>query len=220
MYLLLDLSASTYGIADELNNAVHSLVDELQTSPLLGSYTWMAILSFSDDARVEMPLTRAMEIDALPSLSPRGATSYAAAFNLAASVVGNDLNNLKSEGYKVVRPAVFFMTDGQPTDPENIWRVALSGLKTLPVQIFSIGFGSDVDPRQLSQIASDPHRAFLASIGPEQQGHVRVLPDLVSAVLHSTTSSVTAGSRTGTVQIPSSAVPIVISGDDIADDWL
>jgi len=49
-------------------------------------------------------------------------------FDLLRVVITRDIDNLKSQGFVVFRPAVFFITDGEPTDDpawENSYRALM-----------------------------------------------------------------------------------------------
>ena len=62
---------------------------------------------------------------AVPTLKVRGGTSYAAAFRLLRTEIAANIKQLKGDGYLVHRPAVFFLSDGEPTDKESVWQSAL-----------------------------------------------------------------------------------------------
>ena len=76
----------------------------------------MGAFDFSDDARVLVHLSDLRDVDKIPQFSVRGGTSYAAAFRLLRQEIEKDLAQLKADGYKVYPQAVFFITDGGPTD--------------------------------------------------------------------------------------------------------
>jgi uncharacterized protein YegL len=76
-----------------------------------------------------MPLCDVLEPTlTLPTLEVRGSTSYAAAFRLLRTEIAANIRQLKGDGYRVHRPAVFFLSDGLPTDEDSVWRSAFAKL--------------------------------------------------------------------------------------------
>jgi uncharacterized protein YegL len=64
----------------------------------------------------------------VPTLTVRGSTSYLAAFRLLRRQIEADVDHLKADGFAVHRPAVFFLSDGEPTDTDAEWRAAFHDL--------------------------------------------------------------------------------------------
>ena len=116
-YLVCDESASmlTNGGIDAINNSLPELHDAVASDPLVNDKTRISMIAFSDDAELLVPLTPAADIENLPGVAERGATNYKAAFELLQSQISSDIASLKSNGYQVLRPAVFFISDGEPT---------------------------------------------------------------------------------------------------------
>ena len=136
-YVLIDVSASMSGQKlNEANQIMPQVVDALAQAPILADKVRFCVIDFGTDAQVRLPLCDVLdEHSSLPSLTIRGATSYAAAFRLLRSEIEINVKQLKADGYLVHRPAVFFISDGEPTDPEHEWRTAfqeLTGFATYP----------------------------------------------------------------------------------------
>jgi uncharacterized protein YegL len=116
-YVVVDVSLSMTGDPVSAANAIlPEVVDHVSNSPSLSDVVRMGAFDFSDDARVLVHLSDLRDVDQIPQFSVRGGTSYAAAFRLLRQEIEKDLAQLKGDGYKVYRPAVFFITDGGPTD--------------------------------------------------------------------------------------------------------
>src|SRR5207247_2640955 len=65
----------------------------------------------------------------LPMFATRGRrTSYAAAFRLLRQEIERDLAQLRSDNFRVFRPAVFFITDGEPNDDDQHLKAAFEEL--------------------------------------------------------------------------------------------
>lgn len=129
-YVVADVSYSMSGkkIA-AANQILPKTVDALAQNPILSDKVRIGLVDFADDARVQLPLCDVLEPTlTIPTLRVRGGTSYAAAFRLLRAEIAANIKQLKGDGYLVHRPAVFFLSDGQPTDKDSVWRTAFSDL--------------------------------------------------------------------------------------------
>ncbi|AKT52672.1 hypothetical protein ADJ73_08280 [Arsenicicoccus sp. oral taxon 190] len=116
------------GALTEANNILPSLVQALEKDPIICDKVRFGVMDFSDDARMVLPLCDLLEQTTLPQLEGRGRTSYKAAFDLLRTQIERDVNQLKADGFAVHRPAVFFLSDGAPTDAEPDWKAAFAAL--------------------------------------------------------------------------------------------
>lgn len=131
-YLVIDVSSSMSGKKlKSANDIMPKVVDALAQNPILSDKVRFGLLDFASDARVQLPLCDVLDPNlSLPGLSTRGWTSYAAAFTLLRSEIAANVAQLKADGYAVHRPAVFFLSDGEPTEEESVWRKAFAELTT------------------------------------------------------------------------------------------
>lgn len=175
VYMVLDASSSMHPQVGILNDVIGRLIDAIRQEPLVAERTRLCIISFSSHAEVLLKLADALEITALPLLEAGGATNYSSALDLLRTTIEHDVSQLKSEGFRVVRPAVFFLTDGRPTDSAGRlsegWKkelYVLNKLRSHPT-ILVFGLGT-VDPEVVLQLASAPQLAFIsrAGIGPAE----------------------------------------------------
>ncbi|MGW5054914.1 vWA domain-containing protein [Actinokineospora sp. NPDC004072] len=122
-YLVIDVSYSMSGPKlDAASRILPAVVDALAKAPILSDKVRFGVLDFSDDAQVRLPLCDVLDENVvLPRLAVRGGTSYVAAFRLLRTEIEANVKQLKADGYAVHRPAVFFLSDGGPTDPEADW---------------------------------------------------------------------------------------------------
>jgi uncharacterized protein YegL len=129
-YLLIDVSWSMTGKKIEAaNELLPELVDVLRRNPVLADIIKFSVIDFSGDATVVVPLGDPSQLDRLPTLECRtDGTHYAAAFELLARTIQDDVEQLKADGFKVHRPAVFFISDGEPNDDETERMKAFEGL--------------------------------------------------------------------------------------------
>jgi uncharacterized protein YegL len=117
-YIVCDESGSMgpNGGIDAINAALPELHSTIASDPLVSDKCRIGLITFSDSAEELMSLTNLADVVAMPGMQPRGLTNYGSVFDLLKSVISRDIANLKGQGYKVYRPAVFFITDGEPTD--------------------------------------------------------------------------------------------------------
>lgn len=114
-YLICDVSLSMTNDMPALNDSLQRLKRAILADPLVNDVAYIAIMTFSDIAKVVMPLGRMSE-QHVPVLSPESGTTYGSAFRLLAQTVAQDTADLKARGLKVFRPCAFFLTDGEPYD--------------------------------------------------------------------------------------------------------
>jgi uncharacterized protein YegL len=129
-YLVVDVSYSMNGSKlDAANQMMPAVLDALAQAPILSDKVRFAVIDFSNDAQVRLPLSDLLEDGTtLPVLGLRGGTSYAAAFRLLRTEIEQNVRQLKADGYAVHRPAVFFLSDGEPTESEAEWQAAFREL--------------------------------------------------------------------------------------------
>lgn len=129
-YLVVDVSysMSNHDRLKSANGIVGELVQAFELNPILSDKVRVGLIDFSDDARVVIPLDDILDLDSIPELHARGGTSYGAAFDVLRVEIERNVNELKSSGYEVHRPAVYFITDGEPTD--SGWEQAFARLTT------------------------------------------------------------------------------------------
>jgi uncharacterized protein YegL len=187
---------------DALNNILPELTDALAKNPILSDKIRFSLIDFSDDARVVLPLCDLAEEDSLPGLSARGGTSYAAAFALLRQQLEADASQLLADGHKVHRPAVFFISDGEPTDDESELAAAWNALTSYNRQTKLgnkwypnfIPFGVDGATRDvLARLVFPPGKSklYLQAGGGDPAAAIRSMAEvLISSVLASGQSAV------------------------------
>jgi uncharacterized protein YegL len=104
----------------------------------------------------------------VPQVVIRGVTNYGAVFSDLLYRIPADVQWLRGQGYKVHRPVVFFLSDGQPTDGHG-WRTARATLvdrtqtQAAP-NIIACGIG-DAKPATMIDVATSEQFAFVAKPG-------------------------------------------------------
>ncbi|SER29251.1 vWA domain-containing protein [Actinokineospora terrae] len=170
VYVVADESASMAGVVGELNAGLAELHRALLREPMAAAKVRFTILGFSDDVRTRLSLADLRTEATLPVLGTRSTTNYGAAFEALSRQIPTDVAALKEQGHAVYRPAVFFLTDGQPTD-EPGWRAAYDRLvdkEATPAapNIIACGIGG-ARARTILDVATRPEFAFVATPGVE-----------------------------------------------------
>ncbi|GHF18135.1 vWA domain-containing protein [Streptomyces morookaense] len=165
IYVMADESGSMNGNMPALNAGLAHLHLKLLAAPMAAAKVRFSVLGFADDAVQRMPLVDLRQQSEIPQLIARGTTSYEAAFQELLNRIPQDVDRLKADGYKVHRPAVFFMTDGLPNSDED-WisthrRLTDRSVTKAAPNIISCGIG-DADAQTIQLIATNPNFAFVS----------------------------------------------------------
>jgi uncharacterized protein YegL len=116
-YILCDASRSMKGDRiGSVNSGLPNIHQAIVSDPVISEKVRLGVMSFSTEAQVDLPLSQLSNIAAMPTLKAGGQTNYAKAFTLAQQTIERDIDALKSAGYSVLRPCVYFITDGRPGD--------------------------------------------------------------------------------------------------------
>jgi uncharacterized protein YegL len=153
--------------ADELNSGMLSLYEALRSEPMVAAKVRLSVLGFSDKVVVRMAMADMRLAEDLPRLQIRGRTDYHAAFSDLLKRIPQDINRLKADGYQVHRPAVFFLSDGQPDSTS--WQRPHGQLTDrartgAAPNVIACGIG-EVKAQTIVQVATQPDFAFVSVPG-------------------------------------------------------
>jgi uncharacterized protein YegL len=191
MYFVGDESHSMNGAPIEaVNQGLLDLRDEVAKHPLIGKKVRFGIVTFADTAQTRLELCELSDELILPTLAPRGrGTSYASAFAALRVTIPADVALLKSSGYQVHRPSVFFLSDGLPTERESAWHAQLEELRDPNFaerpNVLAFGVG-EADPDVIRRVASAPRYAFMMLDGVSTAG---AISEFAASMLNSMVSS-------------------------------
>lgn len=186
-YLAIDTSSSMRGepITD-INVELPHLIARMRREVLLAEICQIGIITFDEDAdaRVELADVTAVEPPVLSARVPR--TNYAAAFTLLRQKIASDLYNLYVSGRRPYRPAVFFLSDGQPNKDD--WHTPLTQLTDRSEfygapNVVAFGFG-DADEATVRQVGT--RGAYMPADGVPSAK----LDEFMSFLLSSLTNSI------------------------------
>jgi uncharacterized protein YegL len=154
-------STLSYGLA--------SLREQMEESPAAAAAVRFSLIVFGSSVQTLMRIADFNEISNVPGLSNLGGTNYTLVFQELVRQIPLDVTMLKGENYRVLRPAVFFLTDGYPNEGGD-WTPThaqlMSGANASRPNIMAFGVGT-ADAATVSAVASRPEYAFLALAGAD-----------------------------------------------------
>ena len=187
-YVLCDTSTSMFGRGiDAVNRSIKELHGQLLEDPVISDKVRIAMLSFATDARVELPLSRPSDIATMPTFSASGVTNYSRVFDLVGDEISRNMATLRTT-HRPLRPVVFIVTDGSPTDKkwlESLDKLVDTSNPYVPnVVVFPCGF----DAAELEKGFTNLSRGLaprIWSIDPN-----RLLEDAIREAISSVTKSI------------------------------
>lgn len=201
-YLVCDESGSMAGVpVDAINDSLPKLHQEIGSNPAVSDKTRFCMIGFSTSADILLPLSDLSTITAMPALKASGGTNYSAAFDKLRETINADVNALKGQGHTVFRPAVFFLSDGQPNDNWHASYLALTDQAWRPhPNILAFGFG-DADQSTIQQVATA--KAFIANdtLGPAE-ALKEFAKSLINSIVNSGTSAGNSAAEGATLYVP------------------
>lgn len=170
VYFVPDESGSMAPNVGDLNGGLKALLDAMHENPQAADMIRFSIIGFSDSAIEHLRLADLRDIRTMPALAARNGTSYAAVFTDLRIRIESDVQELRGKGYEVHRPVIFFLSDGQPTNPDTEWQAALDELRSDKFKyhpnIMAFGF-RDAIPQVLLKVASKQEFAYVAAKGAD-----------------------------------------------------
>jgi uncharacterized protein YegL len=117
-----------------INAALPELHDEISVNPRVSDKAHFGLIAFATTAVVRLRLSDLSDVAEMPELIAQGTTNYTAAFDLLHDTIEKDWLRLRGLQHSVLRPVVFFLSDGMPSDAEgnldvtNSWAAAYDAL--------------------------------------------------------------------------------------------
>ena len=148
--LVVDVSSSMHGEPmDQLNNGIATFARELKADQLASLRTEVAIVTFGSGAELAQDFVTADRFNP-PTLVANGATMMSAGINLALDKIEERKQSYRENGIDYYRPWLFLLTDGVPTESQDVVSAAAANLKQAEsdkrVAAFSVGVeGADMD---------------------------------------------------------------------------
>ena len=160
--LVVDVSSSMYGNKmNQLNSGIATFAQELKADQLASLRTEVAIVTFGSHAEMAQDFVTADQFSP-PTLVANGITMMSQGVNLALNKIEERKQMYRDNGIDYYRPWLFLLTDGAPTEEEEVVNAMAERLKSADgdkrVAAFSVGVqGADMD--LLTQIS--PRRPLM-----------------------------------------------------------
>lgn len=210
-YLVADVSDSMrVGLSptpfDALISGTDDLIRFIRDDVAAQDLARMCVIAFAGQPTVQMKLTHISKGYVLPAWPPGGSTNYSKVFTLLDQLIAEDISRLERVHDKVLRPTVFFITDGEPgnqldgDEPFSSWGPPLATLKSRtvtkdhsrPYNVAIVAFGFDgAKESTLRQIYQPPGLALIAETGAADAG--LLMRSIFDALVKSVAQSVSAG---------------------------
>jgi uncharacterized protein YegL len=188
IYILADRSSSMVANAGSVtaiavvNEVIRELLAKLSRDPTIRHMTRVGLVSFADDATVDLPLTRLHSTTVAPELLAAGQTSFAAAFEKLSATLASDLRRLGTHADTMV----FMLTDGRANSPRDMatgWQAEYDAMLAAGggpgrLRLIPFGFGS-VNRATLARLASDPAAAYVAAHAAQPSDAIRRFGELI-----------------------------------------
>ncbi|MER5437550.1 VWA domain-containing protein [Streptomyces sp. NPDC002790] len=191
-YVVIDASSSMKQHEAVLNATLARLHYNLATNPRVSEFARVCVVAFSTDVHVVIPMSDMEQVPVMPEVICGGRTEYGKTFDRVRECIEQDVSDLRTQNLDVLRPTVFFLTDGVPTDAH--WRDPFRTLvnRDWPRHPHVIAYGFGGAQRDvLEQVAtkalfiadgSDTESALSAAItgllntliASSQSGHMRI----------------------------------------------
>jgi len=187
-YVVCDASTSMRGepmrVVNEELRQVHQV---LSSDPLLNDLCRFAVIAFASEVIEVVRLGRLASIEKFPEIVARGQTRLGKCIDEISVIVRRDIDSLRAEDRPVLRPVLFFITDGRPTDSWKRKLNAFTDRKANPAAPNIIAFGvGEADEDTISTIGKQ--RAMMART-------TESVPAALRAVIRSLTQTIVGSLR-------------------------
>ncbi|SFW63436.1 vWA domain-containing protein [Amycolatopsis australiensis] len=177
-YVACDVSLSMADHIDELNTGLREFRGAVHADASVADRVLCSVIGFGEEPLAVHGLYLAGEVAELPPPGPCAGTNFGPVFTYLRTRIDSDVHLLETHRVRVHRPMVFFLSDGQPTDPVT-WPAAFAALtdptwRNCP-RVVTFGVG-DADEGALGRIGT--YRSYLSRDG------VRLGTALIASVMH------------------------------------
>jgi uncharacterized protein YegL len=149
-YVVLDVSRSMREFEQQLNKMLGKIIKTLYLEPRISEFVQLSIITFSSQPSVVVKMTELTKMKQMPTLRCAGGTNFAPLFELLHDQINIDIPILQAKGFNVMRPVIFLLTDGAPSDrPQDAWEAPHRALVDPDwprhPRIIGFGFGGAVE---------------------------------------------------------------------------
>jgi uncharacterized protein YegL len=126
-YVVCDLSLSMTDHVAGLNAGLREFRGAVHADASVADRVLCGVVGFAESPHVVQPLFLLDELAELPAPGACAGTNFGPVFKFLRTTIDEDVRVLESHRLRVHRPIVFFLSDGQPTDPVT-WPAAFATL--------------------------------------------------------------------------------------------
>ncbi|MEV4144621.1 hypothetical protein AB0J40_13200 [Amycolatopsis sp. NPDC049691] len=177
-YVACDVSLSMADHLEELNQGLREFRGAVHADASITDRVLCSVIGFGGKPSLVQRMLPMDDLVDLPAPGACAGTNFGPVFTFLRDVIDEDLGLLTAHRVRVHRPMVFFLSDGQPTDPVT-WPPAFSFLMdpawSHRPRVVAFGVG-DADEEALSRIGT--FRCYLGRDG------VRMGTALIASVMH------------------------------------
>lgn len=153
VYLVLDCSESMVGEPlNAVETGMQTMIRQLRSDPQALETAWISVITFSDAAKVLLPLTELYQFQ-MPALTLGSGTALSAALTLLEQRVSSEVVRGTPERRGDYKPIIFILTDGDPTDK---WEAAADRFKRefagKHATVVAVICGDDASPAKMRRI--------------------------------------------------------------------
>jgi uncharacterized protein YegL len=177
-YVACDVSLSMADHMEELNTGLREFRGAVHADASVADRVFCSVVAFGERPHVVQSLLPMDDLAELPEPRPCAGTNFGPLFTFLRSAIDRDVLALERHRLQVHRPLVFFLSDGQPTDPVT-WPSAFASLAdpSWPrcPRVVTFGLG-DADQEALGRIGT--FRTYLSRDG------IHMGTALIASVMH------------------------------------
>ncbi|WP_460990454.1 vWA domain-containing protein [Sinomonas soli] len=171
---------------DAANSLIPTIIRTCIKNPLADERARFCVIGFNDRAQMVSPLARGANL-AQHTFEASNGTSFTEVFKLLKAQMEDDYSSLKADGYKVYRPAVFLITDGEPQDdPAPAFAELTDTNFSRRPNLSVFGVGPNVPREVVETYTAGNGRAFLTADG---SGASEALGSFIDILMQSIVSS-------------------------------
>lgn len=184
-YLVVDASSSMRPHEGILNETLAHVHATIRDHPRVSEFAHVSLIVFATQPHLIIEMANLEDVPQMPQIRCDGVTNYGAVFDLLRSRIDADVDNLNSLGMAVLRPVVFLLTDGLPTDKgwEGSFRQLADRQWRRHPHVVTYGFGK-ASKEVLSKITTVA--GFIAEPGTD---HRQALTEALGSMLGSLVAS-------------------------------
>lgn len=135
-----------------IESGIHAMIRQLRSDPQALETAWLSIITFSEGAKVLMPLTELFNFQ-MPMLKLGAGTALSAALTLLEQRVSSEVVRSTPDRRGDFKPIIFILTDGDPTDK---WESAADRFKRefseKRATVVAVICGDDATPGKMRRI--------------------------------------------------------------------